>query len=191
MTDPMHQGSTPPPHALCGARTRDGDTCKNPPMHGQARCRMHGGATPSARAAAERRLEVAEAARHVEAWGGRTDVTPPGALLELVQTKAAEVAYWNRQLAALDDPDQIAASPAVGLLHKAQNQLGNYSAAALKAGVDEALAQMTTMQAAWLVPLLGRVVDASRTRPDLGASEVVLYVLDEADSLPPAAESGA
>lgn len=30
----------------CGARTRDGGTCDNPPMKERTRCRMHGGATP-------------------------------------------------------------------------------------------------------------------------------------------------
>jgi len=27
----------------CGARTRDGGTCRAPAAHGKARCRMHGG----------------------------------------------------------------------------------------------------------------------------------------------------
>lgn len=43
-------------HRTCGAMTRDGDGCKNPPMRGQKRCRMHGGATPVAREAAKRRI---------------------------------------------------------------------------------------------------------------------------------------
>lgn len=35
------------PHApICGAKTRSGKPCTNPPMHGRTRCRMHGGATP-------------------------------------------------------------------------------------------------------------------------------------------------
>lgn len=34
------------PRAFCGAKTRNGETCKNPPVTGRTRCRMHGGATP-------------------------------------------------------------------------------------------------------------------------------------------------
>lgn len=34
------------PMHVCGARTRDGDPCKNVPVHGAQRCRMHGGASP-------------------------------------------------------------------------------------------------------------------------------------------------
>ncbi|WP_283806028.1 HGGxSTG domain-containing protein [Bradyrhizobium sp. LTSP857] len=28
----------------CGARTRNGETCRAPALHGKTRCRMHGGA---------------------------------------------------------------------------------------------------------------------------------------------------
>jgi glucans biosynthesis protein len=30
----------------CGAKTRSGAPCKNPPLTGKKRCRMHGGASP-------------------------------------------------------------------------------------------------------------------------------------------------
>jgi hypothetical protein len=40
----------------CGAKTRNGDPCKNPPMRGARRCRMHGAAAPEARRASARRL---------------------------------------------------------------------------------------------------------------------------------------
>lgn len=31
-------------HTHCGARTRNGKPCRNPPVTGKVRCRMHGGA---------------------------------------------------------------------------------------------------------------------------------------------------
>lgn len=31
---------------ICGAKTRSGKVCKNPPVNGRNRCRMHGGMTP-------------------------------------------------------------------------------------------------------------------------------------------------
>lgn len=40
----------------CGAKTSDGDPCKNPPMLGGKRCRMHGGAAPQVKAKAQERL---------------------------------------------------------------------------------------------------------------------------------------
>jgi len=43
--NPMH---TPQPHArACGAKTRSSEPCRNLPVTGATRCRMHGGATPS------------------------------------------------------------------------------------------------------------------------------------------------
>ncbi len=37
----------------CGAKTRTGQPCKNPPIQGAKRCRMHGSATQRARKAAK------------------------------------------------------------------------------------------------------------------------------------------
>lgn len=39
--------------ATCGAKTRTGHPCKNPPIQGAKRCRMHGSATTKARKAAK------------------------------------------------------------------------------------------------------------------------------------------
>ncbi len=39
--------------ATCGAKTRTGAPCKNPPIQGAKRCRMHGSATQRARKAAK------------------------------------------------------------------------------------------------------------------------------------------
>lgn len=39
--------------ATCGAKTRTGAPCKNPPIQGAKRCRMHGSATTRARKAAK------------------------------------------------------------------------------------------------------------------------------------------
>ena len=35
------------PHTRCGAKTRSGEPCKNHPVTGKRRCRMHGGAKGS------------------------------------------------------------------------------------------------------------------------------------------------
>ena len=171
-------------------------------MAGQKRCRMHGGSSPNALAAAERRLAVLDAARQVQAWGGRLDVTPPEALLELVQTKAAEVAYWQWRVADLSDAERAGllvakteegrtaagyvdtetrpAAPHVRLvmLHKAQDQLAAYSAAAIKAGVDQRMVELAAMQAAWQLPLLLRVAEAARLDLSSTAADVVRGVLE-------------
>lgn len=186
MSNPAQGSGEPQSRALCGAKTRDGDPCRNPPMSGATRCRMHGGATPRGRAAAERRLAEAEAVRHVTAFGARTDITAPEALLELVQSKAAEVAYWAGRVAELGDDERAGLLVAkteqgfgpqgpvdtetrqagphvfVVMLHKAQDQLAAYSAAAIRAGVDRAMVEAVTLQAAWLLPLLYEAITAAR-----------------------------
>jgi glucans biosynthesis protein len=42
---PMREGATGAPR--CGARTRAGRPCRNRPVTGRSRCRMHGGAEGS------------------------------------------------------------------------------------------------------------------------------------------------
>lgn len=59
----MSNNPTPPapgaePHAapkICGAKTRSGKPCRQHPIRGGTRCRMHGGSTPRALVAANRR----------------------------------------------------------------------------------------------------------------------------------------
>ena len=190
MSNPAQGSGEPQSRALCGAKTRDGDPCRNPPMSGATRCRMHGVATPRGRAAAERRLAEAEAVRHVTAFGARTDITAPEALLELVQSKAAEVAYWDGRVSELGDDERAGMLDAkvedgfekgeaklirttqagphvfVVMLHKAQDQLAAYSAAAIRAGVDRAMVEAVTLQAAWLLPLLYEAITAARANAE-------------------------
>lgn len=205
MTNPMQPSEDRRSHATCGAKTRDGDPCRNAPLPGQLRCRMHGGASPQARAAAERRLAEAEAVRAVSEWGGRTDVTPPQALLELVQAKAQEVAFWDWRVGQLSDTERAGllltkteqgfgpqgpvdtqtrqATPHLflQLLHKAQDQLAAYSAAAMKAGVEAAMIEAATIQAAWLIPFIAHVVELARTLPDMDADTILRQALGADD----------
>lgn len=60
-----HPEIYPPTPCRCGAaaRTRNGDPCRNWPMRGAVRCRMHGAAASQVRRAARRRLAVAEVKR--------------------------------------------------------------------------------------------------------------------------------
>ena len=204
---PMPDPESGETHTICGAKTRSGGPCRQRPMLGQRRCRMHGGSTPVALRAAERRIANMEAARQVEVWGGRLDVNPAEALLELVQGKAAEVAYWNWRVAGLDESERAGllvaetqsgegpqgpvdtvtrkASPHVFvvLLHKAQDQLASFSAAALRAGVDETLVRLATVQASAVIELARAAVELARRDPTLDADQVLLAVLPGGERL--------
>ena len=199
--EPMPGSDSGEAHAICGAKTRSGEPCRQRPMLGQRRCRMHGGSSPVALRAAQRRIASVEAARQVESWGGRLDVNPAEALLELVQGKAAEVAYWNWRVAGLSEDERagllvaestfgegpqgpvdtvtrkVAPHVFVVLLHKAQDQLASFSAAALRAGVDEALVRLATVQASAVVEFARRAIEVARERPDVAADVILLELV--------------
>ena len=172
----------------CGGKRRGTEgQCQRPAGWGTdhpgiGACKLHGGSTPNHHKNA---LKV-QAQRDVTAFGARTDITAPEALLELVQSKAAEVAYWDGRVSELGDDDRaglLLAKTEQGLgpqgpvdtrtrqagphvfvvmLHKAQDQLAAYSAAAIRAGVDRAMVEAVTLQAAWLLPLLYEAITAAR-----------------------------
>ena len=172
----------------CGGKRRGTEgQCQRPAGWGTdhpgiGACKLHGGSTPNHHKNA---LKV-QAQRDVTAFGARTDITAPEALLELVQSKAAEVAYWDGRVSELGDDDRaglLLAKTEQGLgpqgpvdtkarqagphvfvvmLHKAQDQLAAYSAAAIRAGVDRAMVEAVTLQAAWLLALRYEAVTAAR-----------------------------
>lgn len=75
----------------CGAKVRpkpeqgrEGGYCTRPPSRGQARCRAHGGSTPQAKAAAERRLAEQGAQAVVHKYGMPIEVHPADAILDTI-----------------------------------------------------------------------------------------------------------
>lgn len=149
---------------LRGEPREDGrTTCERPAGWGTDHpgigyCKLHGGATR----AHGRAAQVEGARRAVKLWGGRSDVHPATALLELVSWKAAEVQYWRGRVEEIQDDEALTfgvtkvktggddhgtteeAKPhiALVLLHKAEADLAAYAAAALKAGVEERMVQV-------------------------------------------------
>lgn len=85
----------------CTGRRTNGERCTKWPMKGQKVCRNHGGASPQAKAAAEVRIQVAEAARAVATFGLPREVDPRDALLEEVYRTAGAVDWLHQQVQAL------------------------------------------------------------------------------------------
>lgn len=67
-----------PERIECGAKTSDGDPCKNAPMLGGKRCRMHGGAAPQVKRKAQERLleKVPKMLRMLSELASNEDVPP-------------------------------------------------------------------------------------------------------------------
>lgn len=166
----------------CSAKSkRSGERCRKPATPGSPVCAMHGSKSPRAIVAAERRLAEKLAA---ELWGGRRDVHPASALLELVGWKASEVEYWRHRVHEIQQDDEASltwgttkektggedygttreAKPhvALQLLHKAEADLAAYASAALKAGVDEAMVRIAQATAGQFRAVLALVLADER-----------------------------
>ena len=184
--DPTTTGHNGKCNALVRQPEYDGDRCDLPAGWGTTHtgvgaCRKHGGSTRNH----ARFAEVETARRQVELWGGRQDVHPAQALLDLVQWKASEVAYWRFRVAELAEEDLTwgvsktktggddhgtteEAKPhiALAMLRQAERDLADYAAASLKAGVDAAMVEVTRAQAETVVALLQAVLGQIGLTPE-------------------------
>lgn len=89
-------------HAGCSAHKRSGKPCGNDPMKGQRVCRMHGGMTPVALAAAEERLVQARAIAAIESiW--QPDAEPVTDAVAALQQLAGRLQHAANVLGARVD----------------------------------------------------------------------------------------
>lgn len=181
-TDPM---TTDPHPRRCKAKSsKTGKPCQRWAVTGADICPAHGAGAPQVKARIERDKAEREARLAVELWGGRSDVHPAEALLELTQRKALEVEFWRARVHAIQQDDEPAltwsttkeklggedrgttkeAKPhvALQLLHKAEAQLAEFAAAALKAGVDERLVRVAESTAGQFRHVIERVLTDAR-----------------------------
>ena len=176
----------------CGAKTRNGGTCRNTPLPGTNRCRMHGGASPQAQAKAQERIAVAKAEAEVARLGARRDIHPADALLELVHWTAGEVDYWRQRVVQLADQDpdaltwgktsetekqatefrgtdtthEAAPNVAYRMLTDASNRLAAYASAALKAGVEERRVRLAEKQGALVADVIRGILTDLHLTPE-------------------------
>lgn len=138
----------------CVAHSRSGDRCKNRPIVGANVCRAHGGSAPQVKAAAARRAAEAEARKAVGLWGGRRDVHPAEALLEVVQWKAAEVEHWRGVVERLGPWTSAKPPAAYQMLRQAELDLTACASASVRAGVNQALVGLAQVQAVRILTVL-------------------------------------
>ena len=94
---------------ICGAKKKNTDPCGSSPVPGGTRCGRHGGNSPKAKAAAERRQAEAELAQRVGTLGIREkypDIDPGQALLSEIQISHAHV-QWLRAKVAEIEPNEL------------------------------------------------------------------------------------
>lgn len=179
----MTKRAQPPEDGRCAATSKQtGQRCKNAPIPGGTVCRFHGGGTKQAKAAAAARLTEQAATEQVARLGARKDIHPIEALLDLVHWTAGEVDYWRAQVVALEDgqlvwgttshregtgpegpvdvtTDEAKPHVAYVMLERSSDRLAAYSAAALKAGVDERRVALAEHQGKALADVIRRILD--------------------------------
>lgn len=167
------------PQQRCGAKTRNGGRCKLPPMTGATRCRMHGGASPQAIAAAKRRLEEQAAAAAVATYGLPVDISPTEALLEEVRWTAGHVAYLRARVQEVEQDKLIVGvterkiDPIRGttttikatahiwleLYDRERKHLVDVCSAALRAGVEERVVRLAEREGDLIADAIARILD--------------------------------
>lgn len=169
-----------PSAARCQAHTRAGQ-CRKAPILGGRVCYTHGGATRVAREKANERLEQArlgeELARAVVVYGAARDVSPTEAMLDEVKWTAGHVAWLREQVQryrVIDlqwgitekaekhateftgtDTTWKAVPPVLLLRYDTERRLLiDMCAAVIRAGVEERLVNLATVQGQLLGPWL-------------------------------------
>ncbi|MFF5791114.1 hypothetical protein ACFY5D_03600 [Paeniglutamicibacter sp. NPDC012692] len=172
---------------ICGGKKRkDGEPCGAPPLKGATRCGNHGGKSPQAQRAAERRLAEQELQNIVKTLGIRDqypDVDPGAALLEEIRVTHAHVQWLRGQVAELSpqeltwgtvqheegvgpegpiDKSTEKAEPSVWyqLYCRERDHLVKVSAAALRAGIEERKVRMAEQQGELVAVVLKQIFGA-------------------------------
>ena len=191
----------------CGAKTRTGKPCQQRPIAGAKRCRMHGGRTAKAGA----RAKLQKATRQILGEVPEDNVDPAQALLRLISMKWAEVLWLRMKVTQIPDggaDDQglvwgrTSSESGVGphgpidktdysseaniwwrLLREAEDQLARYSAAALKAGVEQRHIELQEAQAVHLASAINQILAALNLTEEQ-AQQVPVVVPQVLRSLP-------
>ena len=154
----------------CTAKAKQtGERCKRAPLRGAEVCKIHGGGAPAVRAAAARRVQEDAARRELAALGEPEQIDPAEALLQLIGWKYGEVKWLRARVQEIPSEDLAwglaqsefgrgpegpidrvteKSQPSVWwtLLREAEDQLADYAARALRAGVDERRVRLAEQQ---------------------------------------------
>lgn len=165
----------------CTGRRSNGEACSKWPMKGQTVCRNHGGASPQAKAAAERRLQAIGAEQAIVTFGLPREVDPRDALLEEVYRSAGVVDFLREQVQKLESDQvvwgkaeevekQAGEFPGVDTTHKAavnvwvelyareRKHLVDVCKAAIAAGLEERRVRLAEQQGAMLASVIKNIL---------------------------------
>lgn len=178
--------------AECGAKKRSGGECAAPAMKGQRRCARHGGKSPQAKAAAERRLAEMEAQRELDnavtTLGLPQDIDPGKALLDEIARTYGAVKWLEGKVRELE-PNELVwgrVSHEIGigpegpidkvtdkaefnawyrLYCEERDRLSRVATLALKAGIEERRVRLAESQGDLVAQAIRSILDALNLTP--------------------------
>lgn len=177
----------------CQARSkRTGKQCGRAAAPGAKTCHMHGSATAVSKAAAQRRVALAEARLAAETLGLLIDISPEQALLDEVQRAAGMVAFYQSRVEEIaeggvqqlvfglakskiggeDGGDTFEAKPNVWLelFNGERDRLTRVCTAALRAGIEERRVKLAEQQGILVAAVIRRIL----TRLNLSDAQAAL-----------------
>lgn len=174
----------------CGAKAKStGDPCKRRPVRGGTRCKFHGGASPQARQAAERRMRLEAAQDAVAKLNLRREVDPHVALLDEVYRASGVVGWLDEKVRGLAPADMVwgvtqqthknaAEFPGIDVTEAAElnvwvkwwqqerDRLARVAKIALDAGVEERRVRLAEQQGALLADVIRRILEDLELSPE-------------------------
>lgn len=187
--NPMHQPQAEQPHAplVCGAATRNGGTCRNPPMLGGTRCRMHGGAAPQVRAKAAAEQQQARAADLLRAQGIEPVADPVAALRAVAGEHRVLTAAARQTMAEAAERDGLevtAGQPIAALYEKSLANAGRLLARMTELGIGPDIDPGDVLRATAIIDALRQTFRLARTT-DLDEAEILSRVVGLEESTNP------
>lgn len=163
----------------CTAKsTRSGEGCRAWAMHGQAVCVTHGGNAPQSRAAAQRRLAEAEAAKSLSKFGVESIDDPGAELLAIAEEQRALGKWLLGYVALLQDAPGDADPGELRARLKAAGEQQDRAARLLvdinKLGLAEQRLALDAQRIQIVAELLDRVVTALGHDPRDASVRVVI-----------------
>lgn len=168
----------------CSGKRSNGEPCGKWPMKGQRVCRTHGGSSPQAKAAAERRIQTAKAEQAVATFGLAREVDPRDALLEEVYRTAGTVDWLAKQVRSLDTADVVwgrveetddgvknkaAPSVWVQLYQQERQHLVRVCRETIQAGVEERRVRLAEQQGSMLAGVIKAILGDLDLSPEQAA----------------------
>lgn len=177
---------------ICGAKNKQDRPCGLSPAAGATRCGRHGGNSPQAKKAAERRVAEASAKaeleRGVRTLGLPVDIDPGKALLDEIHWTAGHVQWLREKVQELKGDELVwgrtqtdagigpqgpvdttteKAGPSVWyeLYMKERDHLAKVCALALKAGIEERKVKLAESQGALVAEAIRRILAALNLTP--------------------------